>query len=81
MKIRARWVTAPTTHCGWMGGTWLTLEHGVEIFSLTAKKLQPEYGLLQGVLVVAPPLTALATLLPTFVAVAQDPATVLRDGS
>jgi putative ABC transport system permease protein len=60
-------------------GTWLALVYGPEVFRVTASKIQPEWAVLAWLLIAAPALAALATLIPAMVAVAEDPAVTLRE--
>jgi len=64
---------------GFAAGTALALVFGPRVFPLTAGKIAPMYDLLGLSLVAAPLLCALATYLPTLVAVWQDPAEALRE--
>ena len=58
-------------------GTGLALQLGPTIFKVTAQAIKPVYGLLWWSLAVAPLFAALASFLPTVVAVTQDPAITL----
>ena len=58
-------------------GTGLALRFGPAIFKVTAQAIKPVYGLLWWSLAVAPLFAALASFLPTVVAVTQDPAVTL----
>ena len=58
-------------------GTGLALQFGPTIFKVTAQAIKPLYGLLWWSLAVAPLFAALASFLPTVVAVTQDPAITL----
>ena len=58
-------------------GTGLALRFGPTIFKVTAQAIRPVYGLLWWSLAVAPLFAALASFLPTVVAVTQDPAITL----
>jgi len=62
---------------GFAVGTWIALRFGPEIFKITFTRIRPIYGLLGWSLVAAPLVAALATFLPTVVAVTQDPAVTL----
>lgn len=64
---------------GFALGTALALRFGPEVFKVTGSRIVPLYGLLVWSLVAAPLLAALASLVPTFLAVTQDPAVALRD--
>lgn len=59
-------------------GTWIALSAGPEIFQVTARSLRAEPVLLLWALLLAPAFAALASLLPTMLAVAQEPAKTLR---
>lgn len=60
-------------------GSWIALRIGPQVFPVTAAKIAPEMHLLWWSLVAAPLLCAIASYLPTVVAVTQDPADVLRE--
>ncbi len=64
---------------GFALGTVLALRVGPSIFKLTGQTIRPAYGLLLWSLIIAPLVTALAGLLPTMVAVTQDPVVTLRE--
>ncbi|MGD8238017.1 MAG: FtsX-like permease family protein [Armatimonadota bacterium] len=64
---------------GFALGTSLALRFGPHVFPLTANKIAPMYSLLPWSLLGAPLLCALASYLPTIVAITQDPAAVLRE--
>ena len=64
---------------GFAVGTWAALRFGPQIFSLTAKKIRPDMGLLGLALVLAPALAVIASYIPTLIAIMQDPAEVLRE--
>ncbi|MEA3401967.1 MAG: FtsX-like permease family protein, partial [Armatimonadota bacterium] len=64
---------------GWAAGTWLAVEHGANIFPLTAKKIAPIYPLLGWSLLGAAALCLVASYLPALSAVLQDPAEVLTE--
>ncbi|MFQ5808387.1 MAG: ABC transporter permease [Armatimonadota bacterium] len=64
---------------GFALGTALALRFGPQVFPLTANKIAPMYNLLSWSLLGAPLLSALASYLPTIVAITQDPAAVLRE--
>lgn len=59
-------------------GTGIALSAGPEIFQVTARSLRAEPALLLWALLLAPTFAALASLLPTMLAVAQEPAKTLR---
>lgn len=63
---------------GYGTGTWIALSAGPEIFQVTARSLRAEPMLLLWALLLAPAFAALASLLPTMLAVAQEPAKTLR---
>jgi len=60
-------------------GTVLALEFGPEIFKVTAGTIKPTVSLLYWSLLAAPSFCALAAFIPATLAVAQDPALVLRE--
>ncbi|MDP2896216.1 MAG: FtsX-like permease family protein [bacterium] len=60
-------------------GTALALRFGPQIFRLTSAKIMPVFSLLGWSLAGAAALCAMASYLPTIVAVTQDPAVTLRD--
>lgn len=63
---------------GYGVGTWIALSAGPEIFQVTARSLRAEPMLLLWALLLTPAFAALASLLPTMLAVAQEPAKTLR---
>ncbi len=63
---------------GFVLGTGIALRAGPELFQVTAKSLRGDPTLLLWALVLTPSFAALATLLPTLRAIAQDPSEVLR---
>jgi putative ABC transport system permease protein len=63
---------------GYGVGTGIALSVGPEIFQVTARSLRAEPVLLLWALLLAPAFAALASLLPTMLAVAQEPAKTLR---
>lgn len=63
---------------GYALGTWIALSAGPEIFKVTAKSLIADPTLLGWALALTPAFSALASLLPTMAAVAQEPAKTLR---
>jgi len=63
---------------GYFLGTWLALAWGPKIFPITAGAIRPQPQLLPWAMLVAPLLAALASLIPTTLAIIQDPADVLR---
>lgn len=60
-------------------GTVLSLIYGPDIFKVTAKMVQPIYGLLGWSLIAAPLFAMLSTFIPTMIAITQDPAQTLRE--
>ncbi len=60
-------------------GSWIALRIGPKVFPVTAAKIDPAMHLLWWSLIAAPLLCAIASYLPTVVAVTQDPAEVLRE--
>jgi len=64
---------------GFALGTALAIRFGPQVFPLTANKITPMFNLLSWTVIGAPLLCALASYLPTLVAVSQDPAAVLRE--
>ena len=60
-------------------GTVLALEFGPGIFKVTAGMIRPMVSLLYWSLLAAPSFCALAAFIPAMLAVAQDPALVLRE--
>ncbi len=64
---------------GFALGNALALSVGVEIFKVTAKAIQTDWNLLVYALLGAPLFAAIASFIPAMQAVAQDPATTLRE--
>jgi ABC-type lipoprotein release transport system permease subunit len=64
---------------GFIIGTDLALRFGPDIFTETARAIKPMYNLLFWSLIAAPAFSALASLIPTMIAVTQDPAFTLRE--
>jgi putative ABC transport system permease protein len=64
---------------GYPVGSWVAVQLGPKVFPVTAAKISPETGLLWWSLIGAPILCAIASYIPTIVAVTQDPAEVLRE--
>ena len=60
-------------------GTVLASRFGPDIFKVTAKMIKPEYRLLGWSLLIAPAFAALSSLIPTMMAVTQDPAVTLHN--
>jgi len=63
---------------GYLVGTLFSVIYGPEIFKVTASEIKPVYLLLIWSILTAAGFSILAVLLPTLVAVTQDPAEVLR---
>jgi ABC-type lipoprotein release transport system permease subunit len=64
---------------GWCVGTGLALQFGPDIFRVTAKAIEAEWGLLGWAVLVAPAFAALASFIPAMLAVTLDPAHTLRE--
>jgi len=64
---------------GFALGTALAQHFGPQVFPLTADKIAPMFNLLSWSVLGAPVLCALASYLPTIIAITQDPAAVLRE--
>ena len=64
---------------GFFIGTAVALDIGPEIFKVTAKAIKLEYSLLPFVLIAAPVFAAVAGFIPAMIAVAQDPASTLKE--
>ncbi len=62
---------------GFVAGTGIAVNWGPGIFKVTSQMITPLYGFLGWSLVVAPLFVALASFLPTMMAVTQDPAVTL----
>ena len=60
-------------------GTFTALQFGVDIFRVTANKIQPIFNLLYLSILIAPAGTALAFFIPAMLAVTQDPTVTLRE--
>lgn len=65
--------------CGYFLGNILAVYFGPKIFKLTSTKIELEYIYLAYALSIAPVVCILSSYLPTFIAVQQDPAEVLRE--
>jgi len=65
---------------GYLCGSTLALEFGPEVFRVTAKSIRFEPVVLVYALVGAPFFAGVASLVPTLVAITQDPADTLREG-
>ncbi|HSH16161.1 MAG TPA: FtsX-like permease family protein [Verrucomicrobiae bacterium] len=59
-------------------GTWIALSAGPDMFQVTAKSLRADPTLLLWAILLTPAFAALASLLPTMLAVGQEPARTLR---
>lgn len=64
---------------GFALGNALALSIGPEIFRVTAKAIQTDWTLLGYAMLVTPVFAAMASFIPAMQAVAQDPATTLRE--
>jgi ABC-type lipoprotein release transport system permease subunit len=64
---------------GFAIGTALALTYGPDIFQATAKHIQPIYAYLGWSILLAPLFAAVSSFIPAMMAVAQDPAEILRD--
>lgn len=60
-------------------GTVIAQKFGPDIFKITAKMIKPSYVLLYWSIIIAPVFCALATFIPSMIAVTQDPAVTLRE--
>lgn len=60
-------------------GNALAVSVGVDIFKVTAKAIQTDWNLLIYALIATPLFAAMASFIPAMQAVAQDPATTLRE--
>ena len=60
-------------------GSWLAVEFGPGIFKVTAKSIKPEMILLGWAVLAAPLFSAVASFIPTMLAVTLDPAETLRE--
>jgi ABC-type antimicrobial peptide transport system permease subunit len=63
---------------GFAVGTGLSLWLGPGIFEVTASMIQPDYALLGWSMLLAPMFAALCSMIPTAIAVSEDPADILR---
>jgi len=59
-------------------GTAVALNHGPDMFKLTAKNIKTDYALLKWLVLGAPLFAALCSFIPTMISVARDPADSLR---
>lgn len=64
---------------GFAIGTGLALSYGPDIFKVTAKMINPAYGLLGWSIIAAPTFAALSSFIPSMIAVTQDPAITLSE--
>lgn len=64
---------------GYAAGTALALQYGPVLFQITAKAIEPEYGMMAWVLIIAPIFAATAAFIPVAMAMAEDPADTLRE--
>jgi len=64
---------------GFIIGTAFSLIYGPDIFIVTAQAIKPIYSLLLWSVIVAPLFAALASFIPTMIAISTDPALTLRD--
>jgi putative ABC transport system permease protein len=64
---------------GFIIGTAFSLIYGPDIFIVTAQAIKPIYNLLLWSVIIAPLFAALASFIPTMIAISTDPALTLRD--
>ncbi len=64
---------------GFIVGTLFSLIYGPDVFIVTAQSIKPIYSLLLWSVIVAPLFAALASFIPTMIAISTDPALTLRD--
>ncbi len=64
---------------GFIIGTVFSLIYGPDVFIVTAQAIKPIYSLLFWSVIVAPLFAALASFIPTMIAISTDPALTLRD--
>lgn len=64
---------------GFSAGTALSIQVGPVVFTVAAKFIRPLYDLLGWSVIAAPLFAALAAFIPAMLAVAQEPATTLRE--
>ncbi len=64
---------------GFIIGTLFSLIYGPDVFIVTAQAIKPIYSLLLWSVIVAPLFAALASFIPTMIAISTDPALTLRD--
>jgi len=65
---------------GYLIGTILAIKFGPWVFKITADSIKPIYSILIWSIIAAPVFSAIATFLPTMVAILKDPAITLRKG-
>lgn len=63
---------------GFGAGTLLAMWLGPNIFQVTSAMIQPDYTLMRSALIFAPLFAALCSMIPAALAVADDPAEILR---
>jgi ABC-type lipoprotein release transport system permease subunit len=64
---------------GFILGTAFSMIYGPDVFTVTAKAIQPIYSLLWWSLLAAPLFAAVASFIPAMMAISTDPAIILRD--
>ena len=64
---------------GFALGTWVSMQYGPDVFKMTSRMIQPIYGLLWASLLIAPAFAAISAVIPTMIAVTEDPAAMLRE--
>jgi putative ABC transport system permease protein len=64
---------------GYLIGSTLAAQYGPDIFKVTAQAIQTMPSLLLWAAVAAPAFAALASFIPAMIAIAQDPAVILRE--
>jgi ABC-type lipoprotein release transport system permease subunit len=64
---------------GFLLGTWVSIRYGPDVFKMTSRMIKPIYALLLYSLLIAPVFSAISALIPTMVAVTEDPAATLRE--
>jgi putative ABC transport system permease protein len=65
---------------GFAVGTGLAMKFGPEIFKITANTIKPSYIMLLWSILSAPLFSAISSLIPTMLAITQDPADTLKEG-
>lgn len=63
---------------GFAVGSAIALQFGPEIFTITAKAIKPDYTIGAWSIIAAPAFAAIASFIPTMIAISQDPADTLR---